>query len=127
MVWLAPAALLGLTAVLLPIAIHLLWRRTARRVVVPTTRFVEDGQASATRVRPPADLPLLLVRMGIVAAAALALAQPLLMTSGRERAAAATIARAVVVDISASVDTGPHDCGRGCRGGRGRDQAVRDH
>ena len=55
------------------------------------------------------DPLLLAVRVAIVALAALALAQPLLLTGGRRRSLDRGLARAVIVDTSASVRRGPLD------------------
>jgi hypothetical protein len=77
MIWLVPAALFGLVAITGPLALHLLRRRTARRLVVPTTRFVASRTNAAVRIRRVSDPLLLLVRVAILASAALALAGPL--------------------------------------------------
>jgi Aerotolerance regulator N-terminal len=106
MIWNHPAALAGLALVALPVLVHLLVRRHAARVMFPAMRFVPAVRAAAVRLRAPSDLMLLLLRAGIVVAAVLATAQPLLMTAARERAWASRIARAVVVDTSPSVPAG---------------------
>ncbi len=102
MVWLAPAALAGLAAVLLPLAIHLLRRRTAAHIVLPTTRFLVPRTSSTVRLRRISDPILLLVRMAILASAALALAQPVWLGNARLDAWANRTARVVVVDVSES-------------------------
>jgi hypothetical protein len=104
MIWQAPAALAGLMLVAGPILIHLLVRRRATRVLFPGMRFVPAAHGSAVRPRRPSDALLLLVRCAVVAAAALAVAQPLLATRPRQRLWAARVARAVVVDTSPSVN-----------------------
>ena len=104
MIWNHPAALAGLAVLALPILVHLLVPRHAARVLFPAMRFVPAVRAAAVRLRAPSDLALLLLRLAIVAAAALAAAQPLLVTSGRARGWGARIARAVIVDGSPSVD-----------------------
>jgi hypothetical protein len=71
--------------------------------MVPTVRFIPTLDQSVVRVRTPADLWLLLLRMAIVACAAVALARPLLLTEARTAAWADRIARVVVVDVSESV------------------------
>ena len=100
MAWLFPAALAGLVAVLGPVIVHLLRRQRSRRLIVPTVRFVPAVDQSVLRIRRPADLPLLLLRMAIVTCAALALARPLLLTSARTSGWAERTARAVIVDAS---------------------------
>lgn len=101
MVWLQPLALLGLVAVAAPLLIHLLRRQPARRVIVPTVRFVPKSSHSALRLRPPADPLLLGLRTLILAGASIALAAPLLTTAARYAEWDARIARAVVVDPGA--------------------------
>ena len=101
--WLHPAALVGLLAAALPILVHLLRRERARRVIVPSLRFVRASERSAVRLRTPSDPWLLLLRIGIVACAALAAARPFLFTDARRAGWSERIARAVVVDTSTSV------------------------
>lgn len=101
--WLHPAALVGLLAVALPVVVHLLRRERARRVIVPTLRFVRASERSAVRPRTPSDPWLLLLRIAIVVCAALAAARPLLLTDARHAGWSDHVARAVVVDTSSSV------------------------
>jgi Aerotolerance regulator N-terminal len=96
MAWLAPGALAALALLAGPIVVHLLARRNARRVVFPATHFVRTTQAAAVRFRRPSDVPLLLVRMAIVAAAVLAAAQPLFLTRWRLAAWNARVSRVVI-------------------------------
>lgn len=110
MIWHNPAALAALALVAAPVIVHLLVRRHATRVVFPGMRFVPAVRAAAVRLRAPSDRSLLLLRMAIVAAAALAVAEPVLTTSARERAWERRVARAVIVDTSASVPAA--DAGR---------------
>ena len=86
MVWLLPAAFVGLLALAGPLLVHLLRRQRARTLVVPTVRFIPGLDQSIVRLRTPADGWLLLLRMAIVASAALALARPLLLTDARAAA-----------------------------------------
>jgi hypothetical protein len=101
--WLAPAALAGLLAVAGPIAVHLLRRQRARRFVIPSVRFIPEADRSAVRWRHPSDALLLLLRVAIVACAAVALARPLFLHPGRTAAWAERTARVVIVDASDSV------------------------
>jgi hypothetical protein len=100
--WLAPAALAGLLAVTGPIVAHLLRRQRARRFVIPSVRFIPEADRSAVRWRHPSDPLLLLLRVAIVACAAVALAGPLFLHSGRTAAWAERTARVVIVDASDS-------------------------
>ena len=102
MVWLLPAALVGLLALGGPLLVHLLRRQRARTLMVPTVRFIPALDQSIVRIRRPADGWLLLLRMAIVACAALALARPLLLTDARAAAWGERVARVVVVDVSES-------------------------
>jgi hypothetical protein len=101
--WLYPAALAGLAAIAGPVLVHLLRRQRAALVLFPSLRFLESSRTAAVRLRLPSDLLLLAIRVAIVAAAALALAQPILRTEARERAWSARTVRAIVVDASASM------------------------
>jgi len=100
--WLFPAALAGLLAVAGPILVHLLHRQQARRIVVPTVRFVRASELSSARLRRVADPWLLVIRAAIVACAALALARPLVLNDARRAGWSDRIARVVLVDASAS-------------------------
>jgi hypothetical protein len=101
--WLYPLALVGLAAAVGPLLVHLLRRRHAAPMPFPTIRFVRAASTAAVRLRAPSDLPLLLLRMAIVSGAAIALAQPVVVTSARRAVWNARVSRAVVVDTSASM------------------------
>ena len=98
MIWLAPYALVGLALLVLPAAIHLLVLRQARQIKFPGVRFVRATRAAALAIRRPSDLGLLLVRSAIIAAAALACAQPLMLSRWRLSQWNGRTSRAVVVD-----------------------------
>ena len=104
--WINPAALAGLIAALGPVVVHLLRRQRAVRVRFPTVRFLTPSRAAPSRVRAPSDPLLLILRVAIVAAAALAAAQPVVITGWRRAALERTVHRAVVVDTSESVASG---------------------
>jgi hypothetical protein len=94
--WLAPAALMGLGLVALPIAIHLLVRQHARALPFPSLRFLQQTQLAALRRRTIQDALLLACRVAIIAAAAVALAGPVLQTASRTAGYATRVSRAVV-------------------------------
>ena len=98
MLFRTPLAWIGLTAILVPIVIHLLVRAPAAPVIVASLRFVRASAMRARRRRRWRDGSLLAVRVGILALAAAALANPLLAGGCRERAWNARIARAVIVE-----------------------------
>ena len=85
LVWINVAALAGLLAVLGPVLVHLLRRQRARRVPFPTVQFLVSTRAAAARIGTPSDLPLLALRVAIVAAAAIGAAQPFLAPAGDVR------------------------------------------
>lgn len=101
MTWLNPLALVGLLALAVPILVHLFGRRVARRLRFPSLRLLQLASTTPTTRSQPSDILLLVLRCAVVAAAALALAQPRWTTPGRSRQSL-TPARVVVVDTSAS-------------------------
>jgi hypothetical protein len=103
LLWINAAALAGLVAVLGPVLVHLLRRQRARRVPFPTVQFLVSTRAAAARLRTPSDLPLLALRVAIVAAAAIAAAQPFLATGWRRADWERRVARALVIDASESM------------------------
>ena len=103
MIWLNAWALMGLAGIALPVVIHLLARGHARRHRFPSLRFIDPSQLLPTRRSRAQDPLLLAVRCAIVGVAALALAQPVLLTARRKRAIERGVARAIIVDTSASM------------------------
>jgi hypothetical protein len=103
MIWQNPWGLAGLLTLALPVLIHLLSRTKATIQKFPTLRFLGVSRLLPTRSPRITDIPLLLIRMGIFAAAALALAAPLFLSAARTQEFNAAIARAIVVDTSRSV------------------------
>ncbi len=101
--WLNPSALWGLALLAGPVLVHLLQRHRADRVLFPTLRFVQPSRLAAARMRLPSDVWLLLVRLAICALAVVAIARPLVVTPSRRAAWNQRVARAVVVDTSASM------------------------
>lgn len=103
MIWQNPWAWLGIVGVVLPIVIHLLGRGHARVLRFPTLRFIDASRLLPTKRSRIQDPLLLAVRVAIVALAAIALAQPLLLTRSRQQSLDRGLARAIIVDTSASV------------------------
>lgn len=103
MIWLNPWAWLGLIGVALPVLIHLLGRGHARVQKFPTLRFLDASRLMPTQRTRIHDVALLLVRLAIVAAAVAALAQPIWLTTGRKQSLDRGLARAIVLDTSASM------------------------
>ena len=84
--------------VLVPVVIHLLVRAPARVVDFPSLRFVRVSPMRAARRRLLSDWALLAVRMGVLAAAAAALANVSWFAPWERHTWNARVARAVVVD-----------------------------
>lgn len=103
MIWQNPWAWLGLATIAIPILIHLLGRDKAPRHSFPSLRFIEIAELPPTRRTRLHDLVLLAARVTIFALAAAALAQPLLLDARRRASIDRRIARAIIVDTSASM------------------------
>ncbi|MEP6765246.1 MAG: BatA domain-containing protein [Gemmatimonadaceae bacterium] len=103
MIWQNAWAFAGLVALALPVLIHMLSRKQAVVQKFPTLRFLDVSRLLPTRSPRLSDIPLLFVRLGILAMAILALAQPLWLSAARKRAFNSTITRAIVLDTSASM------------------------
>jgi Aerotolerance regulator N-terminal len=97
-IWLNPAAWIGLLAVAGPIVIHILVQRKAERLAFPSLRFLQEGRLASIRRHLLEDVPLLAIRAAIVAAAAAALAGPLIVSRTQRQAWNARVVRAIVVD-----------------------------
>lgn len=107
MTFLAPWFLLGLLAVSIPLLLHLRRARRKTKLVFSTTQFFDAEFLRSARRARLQDLLLLLLRMAVLAALALALAQPLVRVPGM--AGLASIGGggrqvAIVIDDSASMD-----------------------
>jgi Aerotolerance regulator N-terminal len=100
MVWLHPAALFALAAVVAPILIHILVQRRADAVPFPTLRFLRPTALVAIRRRLLEDPLLLALRIAIVAVAVAAVAGPLIVTRARRDAWNRRIVRATVTTAS---------------------------
>src|ERR1700733_3419774 len=103
MIWLNPWAWIGAVGIALPIAIHLLGRGHARVHRFPTLRFLDASRLLPTRRTRIHDPLLLAVRCGAIVLAAAALARPLVVTATRKQSLDRGLARAIVVDTSASM------------------------
>ncbi|HVL66427.1 MAG TPA: BatA domain-containing protein [Vicinamibacterales bacterium] len=101
--WLHPAGLVAVALIAGPVIVHLLLRRRARRIRVSSVRFITPHTHAAVRIRRPSDPLLLVLRMAIVAAAALAVARPLVIDAARRSAWTERRAVAIVVDTSARI------------------------
>lgn len=95
--WLSPAAWWGLAALVVPIAVHLLFRPRSRRLPFPSLRFLRGSRLAALRRRHVSDWPLLLVRVLMLAVAVAATASPVFVTPSRREAWSTRVARAIIV------------------------------
>ena len=75
--FIAPAMLFGTALAALPIAAHLLSRRTRRRIVFPTIQLLSESSASTSRIYRLRRLLVLLLRCLAVFLIVLAFAQPI--------------------------------------------------
>ncbi len=98
MVWLQPAAWLGLVAVGAPLLIHLLAHRRSEPLAFPTLQFLQPTRLASIRRHALDDLGLLLVRTALLAAAVGAFAGPFLTSAARRASWDRRLARAIVVD-----------------------------
>jgi Aerotolerance regulator N-terminal len=97
-IWLNPAAWIGLLALAGPIVIHILVQRKAERLPFPSLRFLQRGRLASIRRHVLEDVGLLAIRAAIVAAAVAALAGPLIVSRTQRQAWNARVVRATVVD-----------------------------
>lgn len=106
MTFLAPWFLLGLAAVSIPLVLHLRRSRRSNRIVFSTTQFFDAQFMRSARRARIQDLLVMLLRMALLAALALALAQPLMRSGGLARLLALggqSRTVALVIDDSASM------------------------
>jgi hypothetical protein len=105
MTFLNPFLLFGLLGMAVPVLIHLLSRRTARRVEFSSLEFLRNLERKSMRRVRVRQLLLLLVRMLIVACVALAMARPTLtgVAAGDARGATSAV---IVLDGSFSMGAG---------------------
>jgi hypothetical protein len=101
MIWLNPVAWFALVTTALPVLIHLFIQRRAERFPFPTLRFLQPTRLAAIRRHLLEDLALLAIRIAVLAAAAGALAGPLLVTAARRQAWDRRVVRAIVTDAAA--------------------------
>jgi hypothetical protein len=103
MIWLNPWAWVGMAGVAVPVLIHLLGRGHARVHRFPSLRFLEPSRLLPTRRTRIQDPLLLALRCTVILFAVAALAQPVLISAHRRQGLDRGLARAIVVDTSASM------------------------
>jgi hypothetical protein len=77
----SPLALFSLLALLIPLAIHLLSRKPGKAIKVGSLRFLENSNRHRLQGVKLSELPLLLMRLALLAMLALLLAQPRWLTA----------------------------------------------
>ena len=95
----ASAVALGL-GVVVPLILHLRRRQTDRRVSFPALRYLSSAEDARSRSIVASDVLLLVIRMGLLVALALAAAGPLLGRGGARDHTPTDLA--VILDNSAS-------------------------
>lgn len=100
-----PLLLWGLAAVAVPVAVHLLSRRRSRQMAFAAVEFILRAQKRTVRHVRLRQILLLLSRIAIILAVALALAKPMFAPDSAAAAAVQTqaAATAIVVDGSLSM------------------------
>ena len=126
MIWNNPWGWFGLVTLAIPILVHAFGRQRAREQPFPTLAFIRASRLSPKRRRRLSDVPLLLVRLAVLTIAAMALAQPLVRADTPERASARTVARAIVLDTSASMQRTAADGTRAIDAARRRAKQTAD-
>jgi hypothetical protein len=111
MIWLNPAALVGLAALAAPLLIHLLVRRHAVRVLFPSLRFLVAGSSASVRLRRIEDWRILGLRLLALALAAAALAQPVSIGPADRARWRTRTSRAIVVDAGRGMESPRPDGG----------------
>ncbi len=99
----APAVLYGALAVAGPVLIHLMLRTQAKRVPLPTVRFVIKTQRQTRSAHRLKHLLLLLLRMLAIALLVGALAQPTLTTAAQSPGDRGPVEAILCLDDSASM------------------------
>jgi Aerotolerance regulator N-terminal len=107
--WQHPAALWALPLAAAPIIIHLLRMHRADRVLFPSLRFVRHSHTAAVRLQHPSEWWLIVLRMSALALAIAALAGPIVVSPSRVAGWNLATARAVVVDVSDSMNVAAPD------------------
>jgi hypothetical protein len=81
-----PTLLVALVALGIPLAVHLVGRRRARRVMLPTVRFAQTAHLASRGRRWLRQIVLLVLRLAAVALVVLALAGPHVSPRGGDKA-----------------------------------------
>ena len=108
-----PAAWVGLAILGAPLLIHLLTRRTPRRIVFPTVRFIRRAQSNLSSLFRIRHWLLLAVRLLLLLALLLAFLRPVWRGGSVAAADSGTGRRVVVIVVDASMSMGYSQAGGG--------------
>jgi hypothetical protein len=103
MSFLSPWYLLGLLGIGIPLAIHLIRRQQAERVVLPTARFLRRAPKKLVYFQRLQQLLLLALRIAIAALLALAFARPIFTGGFAELVGATPQSLVILLDTSMSM------------------------
>ncbi len=103
MSFLSPWYLLGLLGIGIPLAIHLIRRQQAERVVLPTARFLQRAPKKLVYFERLQQLLLLALRIGIVGLLAFAFARPIFTGAFSQLAGAIPQSVVILLDTSMSM------------------------
>ena len=106
MSFLSPWYLLGLLGIGIPLAIHLIRRQQAERVVLPTARFLQRAPKKLVYFQKLQQLLLLALRIAIIALLAFAFARPIFSGALATLADAAPQSTVILLDTSMSMGYG---------------------
>src|SRR5262245_61369488 len=104
--FLNPLLLVGLTAVSVPIIIHLLNRRKFQKVVWAAMRFIQTSVERNQRRMRVEDMILLALRCLLLALLAFALARPALKNSSSDFLGQSKVTGVIILDNSGSMGMG---------------------
>ena len=122
MTFLAPAFLLGLLAIGVPVWLHRLSSTNPNRQLFSSSMFLEPGEPRRVLAKKLQYLLLLALRVGVLALLALAFAGPALQGAVQNLVAETARLHVIVMDLSASMGHG----GRWQRAGAAADAVVGD-
>lgn len=103
LVFLVPAVLAGLAAVVVPVLLHLRRRERERPMRFPSLMFLQRVTITTARRRRITDVPLLLIRALIIVLAVLAFARPVMRPKPDARPPSGTRRVVVLLDRSLSM------------------------
>src|SRR5579884_1932986 len=104
MTFIHPLLLAGLVLVGIPVLIHLIMRQQPRRLPFPAFRFLRQQERKNRRSLRLRHLPLLCLRVLLIAGLCLALARPRLFSQRLHFCSDSPVAVALVFDTSPSME-----------------------